>query len=84
MPFAKKLFVIVSIIIALLTVDVSLNSATAVTSIAVGWGIPTFIPIVIAYGIGRVSYRWYSSECGENSQRSISASGLLFTVLTSG
>jgi hypothetical protein len=50
---AKKLFVIVSIIIALLTVDVSLNSATAVTSIAVGWGIPTFITIVIAYGIGQ-------------------------------
>lgn len=53
MPFAKKLLVIVSIIIALLAVDVSLNSATAVTSIAVGWGNATFIAVVIAYGIGQ-------------------------------
>ena len=53
MPFAKKLLVIVSIIIALLVVDVSLNSATSVTSIGVVWGIPTFIAIVIAYGKGQ-------------------------------
>jgi hypothetical protein len=53
MPFAKKLLVIVSIMIALLAGDVSLNSATAVTSIAVGWGIPTFITILVAYGIGQ-------------------------------
>jgi hypothetical protein len=51
--FAKKLLVIVLIIIALLGVDVSLNSATAVTSIAVSWGIATFIAIAVAFGIGQ-------------------------------
>ena len=74
MPFAKKLLVIVSIIIALLVVDVSLNSATSVTSIGVVWGIPTFIAIVIAYGKGQylILELCQAQRYGHKSQVSLS------------
>jgi len=49
----KRFFLLVSVIISILTVDVSLNSATEVANLASIWGIVAFIIIAAAYGISQ-------------------------------
>ena len=50
---SKKFFVIISIIVSSLIIDISLSNISDIISVSTRWGFSAFIAIVIVYAVGQ-------------------------------
>jgi hypothetical protein len=50
---SKKFFVIISIIVSSLIIDISLSNISDIISVSTSWGFSAFIAIVIVYAVGQ-------------------------------
>lgn len=75
----RKFSIVVSIIVAILAVDVSLSSITSITSMAYIWGVAAFTITVVTYGIGQ----YFILQFVKAKSKNVRVNSAFFRILTS-